>query len=378
MTTAVIEAGPVLVRGPGAVPDESARIAVECIDDTVALVDDEPVPVDDLWAQVIRAAAGRHLEAPIVVCPTWWTTDQTDRVRTAVADLDGVVLHRAQALAAALDAPSWAVVEIADELIVVSCEDGESVRLVRRGAPSALADEVVGATRGAAQVVVDAPGEVGGAAALARAVGDAVRACGATISMAGPRMIGNGARVAVPREEVRPATMTRRRRGNRYLIGIAVAVALTCAGLAARPGALPRQTALVEGRVGMQIPADWHVRRVTSGPGSARVEVVSVTDPDTVIYLTQSPIDTADPQTVADTLRRALDKQPAGVFTDFNPADRIADRPVVSYREVRGRREIGWAVFADKTVRIAVGCQGPADRRAAPCEAAIRSAHAVL
>jgi type VII secretion-associated protein (TIGR03931 family) len=376
--TAVIEAGPVLVRGPGTVDAESARIAVECIDDAVALVDDEPVPVDELWAQTICAAAGARTEAPIVVCPTWWTTDQTERIRTVAAELDGVVLHRAQALAATLDAPSWAVVEIADELIMVSCEDGDAVRLVRRGAPSVLAGEVAGATRGAAQVIVDAPGEVGGAAVLAGAVGDAVRACGTTVSMAGPRMLANGARAAVPREEVRPLPVIRRRRGNRHLIGIAVAVAITCAGLAARPDAAQPQTALVEGRVGMQIPADWTVRRVTSGPGSARVEVVSAADPNTVIYLTQSPTDTADPQTVAATLRRALDEQPAGVFTDFNPADRIADRAVVSYREIRGGREVGWAVFADKTVRIAVGCQGPVDRRKAPCETAIRSAHAVL
>jgi type VII secretion-associated protein (TIGR03931 family) len=128
----------------------------------------------------------------------------------------------------------------------------------------------------------------------------------------------------------------------------------------------------------MQVPADWNVRRVTSGPGSARVEVVSVADPNIVIHLTQSPIDTAGSQAVADTLRRALDEQPAGVFTDFNPADRIAERPVVSYREVRGGREIGWAVFVDKTVRIAIGCQGPIGRGRAQCEAAIRTAHAVL
>lgn len=378
MTSAVIEAGPVLVRGPGTVPAEPARIAVECIDDTLALVDDEPVPVDELWAQLLRAAAGRHTKAPIVVCPTWWTTDQVDRIRAAAVGLDGLVVHRAQALAATLDGPSWAVVEIADELIMVSCGDGDPVRLARRGEPSALAGEVVGATRGATEVIVDAPAEVGGAAALARAVGDAVRACGATVSMAGTRMLGNGARAAVPREEVRTPTMSRRRRGNRHVIGAGMAVAIVCAGLAARPGTGPQQTALVEGRVGMQIPADWNVRRVTSGPGSARVEVVSTADPNAVIYLTQSPIDTTDSRAVADTLRRALDKQPAGVFTDFNPVDRIAERPVVSYREVRGGREIGWAVFVDKTVRIAIGCQGPVDLRRAPCEAAIRSAHAVL
>jgi type VII secretion-associated protein (TIGR03931 family) len=379
VTVAVVEAGPVLVRGPGAVPAEPSRIAVECIDDAVALVDDEPLPVDELWAQIVRAAAGRPTDAPIVVYPTWWTTDRVDRVRAAAAEIDGVVLPRAQAFAAALAGPSWAVVEIADELITVSCGDGEQVRLVRRGESSALAGEVADATRGAAEIMVDAPGEVGGADALGRVVADAVRDRGATVSIAGARTLGRGAREAVRRNEVAAAPAPAiRHRGNRRLIGAVTVMAIGCVAVAARPGTEPEPRVLVEGRVGMQIPADWRVRRVTAGPGSARVEVVSAADQNTVIHLTQSLIVTADPEAVADTLRRALDEQPAGVFNDFNPADRIADRPVVSYREVRGGREIDWTVLVDKTVRIAIGCQGPTGRGRIPeCDTAIRSARAV-
>jgi type VII secretion-associated protein (TIGR03931 family) len=378
VTATVIEAGPVLVRGPGTVPAEPAWIAVDCIDDAVALVGDELVPVAELWAQVVRVAAGRHIEAPIVVCPTWWTTDQINRVRTAAADIDGVVVPRAQALAATLSGRSWAVVEIADELIMVSCGNGEPVRLDRRAESSALADEAADATRGAAEVIVDAPAEVGGAGVLGRAVADAVRGCGATVSIAGAQTLGRGARAAVTRDEVVAAPTPVRNRGNRRLVGAGIAVAIGCAAMAVCPGADPEPRVLVEGRVGMQIPADWSVRRVTAGPGSARVEVVSARDPDTVIHLTQSPVDTADPRAVADTLRRALDQQPPGVFADFNPADRIADRPVVSYREVRGGREIRWVVLVDKTVRIAIGCQGVTGGDRTPCEAAIRSAHAVF
>jgi type VII secretion-associated protein (TIGR03931 family) len=382
VTATVIEAGPVLVRGPGTVPAEPSRIAVECVDDVIALVDDEPMPVDELWAQVVRAAAGRHTDAPIVVCPTWWTTDQADRVRTAAAEIDGVVVRRAQAFAAALDGQSWAVVEIADELIMVSCGDGEPLRLVRRGESSELAGEVADATRGAAHVMVDGPGEVGGAVALGRAVADAVRDRGATVSIACAGTLSRGAREAVRRDEVasdpEPAEPAGRRRGGRRLVGTAMVMAIGCAAVAARPGTEPEPRVLVEGRVGMQIPADWTVRRVTSGPGSARVEVVSAADPNTVIHLTQSPLGTADPSAVADTLRRALDEQPPGVFVDFNPADRIAERPVVTYREVRGGRKIDWAVLVDKTIRIAIGCQDPAGRGRLPCEAAIRSARAAF
>jgi type VII secretion-associated protein (TIGR03931 family) len=140
----------------------------------------------------------------------------------------------------------------------------------------------------------------------------------------------------------------------------------------------PSMTVLVEGRVGVQIPAGWTVRRITEGPGSARVEVVSPSDPELMIHLTQSGVGDGS---VADTLQAALREQPAGVFVDFDPSAVVAARQVVSYREVRAGREIRWAVFVDGVVRIAVGCQsapghGEAVRWA--CEAATRSAHAVF
>ncbi|WP_018601770.1 type VII secretion-associated protein [Mycobacterium sp. 155] len=378
MTATVIEAGPVLVRGPGAVPAELSQIAVECIDDALALIDDEPMPVDELWVQVVRTAAGGHADRPIVVCPTWWTTDRVDRVRAAAADIDGVVLRRAQAFAAGLQDLSWAVVEIADELVMVSRGDGESVRLVRRGVLATLADQVADATRGAAEVIIDAPPEVGGSDGLGKAIAGAVRCCGATVSTAESQMLGRCARDAVARDEVTASSAPTGSRGNRRAVGAGLVMVIACVAIAARPGTEPEQRVLVEGRVGMQVPADWSVRRITGGPGSARVEVVSADDPITVIHLTQSPANSGDSRAVAATLRRALDEQSPGVFVDFNPADRIAERPVASYREVRGGREIRWVVLVDHTVRIAIGCQGVAGRDLFPeCEAAIRSAHAV-
>jgi type VII secretion-associated protein (TIGR03931 family) len=166
------------------------------------------------------------------------------------------------------------------------------------------------------------------------------------------------------------------------VVAAAAVLAVALGGVALADRGLPRRgpqlTILVEGRVGMQIPAGWTVHRVTDGPGSARVQVISSSDPQVAIHLTQSGV--ADGG-VADTLRRALAEQPAGVFFDFDPAAVRADRPVVSYREVRVEREIRWAVFVDGSVRIAIGCQAAPghDEAVRPaCEAATRSAHAVF
>ena len=140
-------------------------------------------------------------------------------------------------------------------------------------------------------------------------------------------------------------------------------------------------TLLVEGRVAVKVPALWVVRRITSGPGSARVEVTA-SDDTTAVLITQSQIRKGESlAATAATLRRALDDQQAGVFSEFNPDDRRADRPAATYRELRDGRQIDWTVFVDDTVRIAIGCQGSPDSQQAVrdvCEEAIRSAHAVV
>ena len=119
------------------------------------------------------------------------------------------------------------------------------------------------------------------------------------------------------------------------------AVAL-CGGFAARhDGPLSAadmpMTLLVEGRVGVMVPAQWAVQLITSGPGSARVQVVSPTDADIAVHVTQSSLAPHQShEQVADSLRSALGHEPDSVFVEFNPFDRRADQPVVTYREIRG------------------------------------------
>ena len=55
---AVVEVGPVAVRGPGSAALQRSRQAIDCIDDPIALLDDRPLPVSRLWSDVLDGAAG--------------------------------------------------------------------------------------------------------------------------------------------------------------------------------------------------------------------------------------------------------------------------------------------------------------------------------
>ncbi|MDF3339425.1 type VII secretion-associated protein [Mycolicibacterium septicum] len=385
MRPAVVEVGPVTVCGPGTVSD-LATVAVASIDDEIALVDDEPVAVSDLWADVLSAASAGARDL-VLVCPTWWTADRCDRVRAAAvrSGAEVVVIQRVQALSRVLSCASWAVVEIADEVVVISGAGARSATLARHAEddldPEAVIRAVMAIAGVSVEVAVDAPPEVVGAAALGNAVMTGLRRRGATVTLTDPQT--RRARLNIPRAPDVPAGAGRAgTRTGRMAIGAAAALA-TVLGVVAfatqgGPADAVAMTILVEGRVGVQIPAGWSVRRITDGPGSARVEVVSPSDPQMMIHLTQSGVAEG---TVADTLQRALGEQPAGVFVDFDPSAVVAERPVVSYREVRAGREIRWAVFVDGAVRIAVGCQsapGQAEAVRVACETATRSAHAAF
>ncbi|MGV9802360.1 type VII secretion-associated protein [Mycobacterium sp. NPDC003449] len=385
MSTVVIEAGPVTVRGPGTVAADRAATAVECIDDPIALIDDQPVAVDVLWTELIGAAGGAQADALILVCPTWWTTDQLALIRNAGAEhcADSVVLQRMQALRAGSGHPSAAVVEIADDVVVVA-RPGTDPVCVARCDDTGVVDTVLRLLDGADAVIVDAPGEVARGAALGREVTTRLRGLGVAVSTADAALLDavglRRATAAVP--PAGPDAPVRRRP---VLVAAALILAALCAGAALatghRPGAGESSTPLVEGRVEMRVPAGWAVQRVTGGPGSARVQVVSPSDPDVVLHLTQSDAPAGESAgRLGDALRRALDEEPAGVFVDFNPGDRIAGRDVASYRELRADREVRWAVLLDGPVRIAIGCQsapGRAETVAQPCRAAVESAHAV-
>lgn len=369
----VIEVGPVGVHRSGhgrAVPDERAQIALECIDDRLALIDDQLVAVDELWATVIADRAGAGTDV-IVVHPTWWTPNRITRIRAAAAACGIVqVVSRAEVLGADALGESWAVVEISGDLVSVSRNGVAPQSWTRTGHVGDLVALVVAAVADADDVLIDAPNAVPGAQAMARALADRLPC---------RHMSPVDALQRITPDEDTPVPAAPQRRHRRGMVGVALTVAL-CAALAVaardRADAGGPTAALVEGRVGVQIPAGWQAQRITGDAGSPRLQVFSPADPGTVIHITQSPVGDGD---VAETLRHALDRAPAGVFSDFNPVDHIAGRPVLTYREIRAEREVRWAVLVDGPVRIAIGCQSPSGQRFnAACATAVRTAHAVF
>ena len=216
---------------------------------------------------------------------------------------------------------------------------------------------------------------------------DRLRANGVAVTIADLDRVRRS--VEVPRSQGHgPQAPPSRNRGRRVapvLAGTLLAAAVLCVGFAVRQdrstASMP-MTLLVEGRVGVMVPAQWAVERITSGPGSARVQVVSPNDSGVAVHITQSSLATDESlEQVAESLRIALSEQPEGVFVGFNPSDHRADKPVASYREVRPDHHIAWVVLTDKSLRIAIGCQSaPGHEHAvrAACDEAIRSAHAVF
>src|SRR5262245_16772083 len=74
--------------------------------------------------------------------------------------------------------------------------------------------------------------------------------------------------------------------------GVAAAGVLAVALMVARAPTPTRSptTRLVEGRVVVEVPSTWTARRITAGPGSARVQVTSPTDPQSALHVTQSRV----------------------------------------------------------------------------------------
>jgi uncharacterized protein YukE len=124
------------------------------------------------------------------------------------------------------------------------------------------------------------------------------------------------------------------------------------------------------------VPAKWVVERVTSGPGSARVQVISPTDADVAVHVTQSSLPpNQSHEQVAESLHNMLSQQPDGVFVDFNPSGHRAGLTVVTYRGLPPDHHITWVVPLEATLRIAIGCQsapGHEDAVGEVCDQAIR------
>jgi type VII secretion-associated protein (TIGR03931 family) len=376
--------------------------ALDAIDDRVALVDGSPVAVDSLWRAVLRSLDCGGPDGLIVVHPSWWPAARIGVITAAaraVADDRDQVVARPRSWLLTLGSPeATVVVEIAERLVAVA--GAEVVAVPRRTEPQRVAEEVAGVIAGMmpAVVLLDAPSTVASAPALATLIADAVRAGGRQkvteiddarlLQLARPALKARPAsdeprptgRAGGPRSRVR-------RLGGLAAAGVVVAAAVPAvAALAtvARHGVPvkdePPTTFLVEGSVALTVPANWPTQRVVAGPGSARVQVTSPSDPEVALHITQSPVVGETLSGTAERLKRAIDAEPAGVFVDFNPYEMSAGRPAVTYREVRAGHHVRWTVLLDGAIRISVGCQsrpGGEDAVRDVCQQAVRSAHAV-
>ncbi|MEB3019739.1 type VII secretion-associated protein [[Mycobacterium] crassicus] len=372
---AVIEVGPATVRRLccGAVESAGSAAALEWIDDPVALVDGQPVKLPELLRSVLACL---ELTATIeIIHPSWWPARRVQLVTAAARGLAGDVTTRTRAAVLA-GTTHGVVVEIAGRLVAIT--GAKTVAEPRVGPPGEVAAAVarrVVAER-PATVVIDA---AGGAGALAALIAEKLRGA------ASVTVVEELPAATEPDTAPEPTCEPARTRGRMRLVTIAAALGVVGLGLRVHHDAAPSiaVTYLVEGRVAVQVPADWPVRRVTGGPGSARVEVASPTDPQLVLHLTQAPAAGDALAVIVEPLQKALqlaDVETPGVFVDFDPAGSSAGRPAVTYREVRDRHHVQWAVVVDGAVRIGIGCQsGPGgdDALRPVCEQAVRSAHAV-
>ncbi|MEY8017957.1 type VII secretion-associated protein [Mycobacterium servetii] len=398
---AVIEAGPGTVRRLCCAADASAAsrvtaAALGAIDDPVALVGERPVGVDALWRAALRSAlCPEAREALVLVHPSWWSLARVGLVSAAAGRLAADVRARPRSwlLARAATGAAAVVVEITERLVVIT--GAEVVAIPRATRRHRLAEEVAAVVAGTTgTVVLDAPGAVTGAAALARSLAAAARSGGRAVVTVDEASLARLARSIEPAPARAPRHRVARSGGGsrpraRLRAGFTAAVvALAAAALAVAPGgrhaATPAPAAaptlLVEGRVALSVPAGWPARRVVAGPGSARVQVTSPSDPEVALHITQSSVPGEALSGAAERLKRAIDAEPAAVFVDFDPSGTSAGRPAVTYREVRANHHVRWTVLADGEVRISVGCQSrPGGYEAVRdvCERAVRSAHAI-
>lgn len=406
---AVIETGPAAIRriwpaaGPADIDAATVETALDCLDDATALVDERPVSVDTLWRtamQSLCATRQPRAHGPVVVVhPSWWAASRVARVAAAARTVtDEVATHsRAWVLATAAPAAD-VVVEITPRLVVVTGaavvaepRTGQERRVV-----AAVAERITATAAGIPTTVrIDAPGTVDGAVVLAAAIADRVRGADLTAEVVDDarrqpltsavlctELCTDGRQTGVG--PVVPAAPRRRGRIRAAVsaAGVVTVAALcgvgTCERCVEPAGEAVLTTFLVEGRITLQVPAQWPVQRITTGPGSARVVVTSPSDPQVALHVTQSLVTDETLSATAESLTRAIAAEPAGVFVDFDPVAHRAGRTAVTYRELRPGHDIGWTILLDGGVRISIGCQSPAggaDAVGDVCDQAVRSAH---
>jgi type VII secretion-associated protein (TIGR03931 family) len=404
MKTHVVEVGPGAIRqlccgGDVVAESETVSIALDSIDDPIALVDDRPVTVGSLWRAVLGAVDCRSSERSVLIHPSWWASSRIDVVSTAAQVLADEVVTRPRSWLLTRASPfgseyTTVVVEIAVGFVVIS--GPAVVAESRRGEPRAVVEAVVRCivemtSDTAAVLIIDAPSTVCGADVLAMMIADEVRSTGGmTAVTVDDARLRDLAAAAIPADngvrESQCTDTTGRHCRRQWMFALLVLLIITVLGLnvlsrrASPVGGGVSTTFLVEGRVALEVPAQWPMQRIVAGPGSARVQVTSPLDPEVALHVTQSRVAVGTLDATAESLKHAIDAEPTGVFVDFNPAGLSAGRTAVTYREVRASHDIRWTVLVDKAVRISIGCQsrhGHDDAVQQVCEQAVRSARAL-
>ncbi|BBX48272.1 type VII secretion-associated protein [Mycobacterium cookii] len=379
--------------GVGTVADvELERVAFESLDDAVALVDLRPVTVESLWRSVLESLKCGDADSVTVIYPSWWTPRRVGVIRTAAEVLgDKAVMKPRSWLLDQASTSAVATVEIADGFVVVS--GSTVVAETRRREQRAVVEAVVSAVLRMATIdtiVIDAPRTVCGAGTLSALIAEELRAAGGmTVLEIGDMELRKLAAGIVPSDasDDDGASEGAGRRRWQLALMVPIVSAVLGVGVAVHRPTPPTvqdvvpTTVVVEGHVALEVPSGWPVRRVVAGPGSARLQISSPSDPEVALHVTQSKVALAGLDATAEFLKSAIDSAPAGVFVDFNPAGQNAGRPVVTYREVRSGHDVRWTVWVDKAIRISIGCQsrhGLGAATSSECDRAVRSARAVM
>ena len=357
----VVEAGPVTVRRLGETPDGRGEAALDAIDDAVVLVDERPVDVDDVWRNLLGDLGfGKGSSDDLtIVHPSWWPRFRVERISSA-APAGARCMRRCDVITERMGRPVT-VIEIDREVITVARDDA---------LPSVHAchdvDGIVGAVGGCDEVAFDSPAGVDG-----RDIRRALHGHGIAV------------RDVTLDDLCAPGPTIAQRPSRRRPVLLLALVALAAAAVVIRPWhhavMAPDTVALVEGRLGVRVPTQWTVQRVTGGPGSRRLQVSAPGDTGAVLHITAAYVPDSTLHAAAGVLGRAAAAQPAGVFTDLR-IGMLAGRDVLTYQEFRPGRVIRWAVLLDGATRIAVGCQsrpGAEETVRPACEDAVRSAREV-
>lgn len=382
MSDVVVVVGPKVISGPGAVDPDASSVALDCIDDDLALVDDHVLSVDDLWAHVLGSVMNRSCDTALLICPSWWADSRVERVTAAARrwTAQPVVRRRVDVLATV---PT--MVELAAELVVVH-SSGQRHAIARSGATRDVVDAIVSCLHGLDAVSIDVPS---GLSRFGAELSRALRHGGVDVTVVDDYALAGAARTryggarngGASKDDAAPWRRVLTPRAAVLAVAVLSATALAAAGgMRTEPATVEDAIWLVEGRIAVEVPAGWTVERITSGPGSARLQVFSPIDRSVAIHLTQSGVPVGQTlAAAAETLELALADEPDGVFVAFVAVGERARRPAVTYREIRADRRIDWTVLLDGGVRIAIGCEGTAQKQGPEqsCDRAIRSAHAL-